>query len=111
MGPEEEYATQKPANPIELRIYPGANADFALYEDENDGYAYEKGAHATIAVHWDDASKTLTIGEREGQFPGMPTMRTFRVVIVSEKHGGGIDPEPQADKVVQYSGEKMSVRF
>ena len=61
---------EKPADPIELRIYPGADGDFTLYEDENDNYNYEKGVYATIPLHWDDKAQTLTIGDRKGQFPG-----------------------------------------
>src|SRR5439155_6048612 len=64
MGPEEEYSNQKPADPIELRVYPGADGDFTLYEDEGDTYNYEKGKYATIPIHWNDATRTLTIGER-----------------------------------------------
>ena len=71
LGPDEEWSTEKPADPIELRIYRGADADFTLYEDENDSYNYEKGIYATIPLHWDDAKQTLTIGDRKGQFPGM----------------------------------------
>jgi len=97
-GPEMEWSTEKAEDPIELRVYPGADGDFVLYEDENDGYAYEKGAHATIAMHWDDAGKTLTIGAREGSFPGMLRERTFNVVV-----GTG------AGKAVRYAGEKVVV--
>ena len=71
MGPAMEWTTEKPADPLEVRVYPGADGDFTLYEDENDGYNYTKGAHATIALHWDDAAKTLAVGAREGSFPGM----------------------------------------
>ena len=71
MGPEEEWSTQKTPDPIELRIYRGADGDFTLYEDENDNYNYEKGAYATIPFHWDEAAQTLTIGDRKGHFPGM----------------------------------------
>ena len=70
MGPEEEWSTQKTPDPIEVRIYRGADGDFMLYEDENDNYNYEKGAYATIPFHWNEAAQTLTIGERKGQFPG-----------------------------------------
>ena len=62
------YSTEKPADPIELRIYPGVNANFALYEDENDNYNYEKGIYSTINFSWDDNSKTLKIGARNGEF-------------------------------------------
>jgi alpha-D-xyloside xylohydrolase len=109
LGPEEEWSTQKPADPIELRIYRGANADFTLYEDENDNYDYEKGGYSTIGLHWDDAQHTLTIGERKGQFPGMLESRAFRVVFVTENHGAGVNPASEPDKIVQYSGKQMTV--
>ena len=57
MGPLLQYSTEKPADPIELRIYPGADGSFTLYEDENDNYNYEKGVYSTIAFHWDDAER------------------------------------------------------
>jgi alpha-D-xyloside xylohydrolase len=109
MGPDEEWSDQKPADPIELRVYRGADADFTLYEDENDTYDYEKGVYATIPLYWHDAEQSLTIGERQGKFPGMLDHRTFRVVFVSEKHGVGVDPTDEADKTVQYSGQPVSV--
>ena len=109
LGPDEEWSTQKAADPIELRIYSGADSNFTIYEDENDNYNYEKGAYATIPLHWDDAAKTLTIGERKGQFPGMLETRTFRVLFVQENHGVGVNPADEADKVVQYSGKALSV--
>jgi len=102
-------ATQKPADPLELRIYPGADGSFNIYEDESDGYAYEKGVYATIPLHWDEARQTLTIGDRKGEFPGMLASRTFRVVLVSENHGVGTSMEEKADKVVRYSGKQVSV--
>ncbi len=109
LGPDEEWSTQKTADPIELRIYRGANGDFTLYEDENDNYDYEKGAYATIPLHWDDAARTLTVGDRKGQFPGMLESRSFRVVFVGENHGVGINPADEADKIVQYSGKQITV--
>ncbi len=108
LGPDEEWSTQKPADPIELRIYRGADGDFTLYEDENDNYDYEKGAYATIPIHWDDGKQALTIGDRKGQFPGMLKSRSFRIVFVGQNHGVGIDPENRPDKTVQYSGKQVS---
>jgi len=109
LGPDEEWATEKAADPIELRIYRGANGAFMLYEDENDNYDYEKGVYATIPLHWDDAGHTLIIGDRKGQFPGMLETRSFRVVFVSENHGVGVNPADEADRIVQYSGKQISV--
>jgi alpha-D-xyloside xylohydrolase len=109
LGPDVEYAAQKPADPIELRVYRGADASFTLYEDEGDNYDYEKGAYATIPLRWDDAGHALTIGDRVGRFPGMLEARSFRVVFVGENHGAGIVPSETADRTVQYSGKKVSV--
>jgi alpha-D-xyloside xylohydrolase len=110
MGPAMEWSTEKPADPIELRIYPGADGDFVLYEDQNDGYAYQKGAHATIALHWDDSGKTLTLNDREGSFPGMLQEHTFRIVIAGKDHGVGISESKSAEATVVYKGTKMTVR-
>lgn len=109
LGPDEQWATQKPADPLELRVYGGANGDFTLYEDENDNYDYEKGAYATIPFHWDDARQVLTIGPRTGAYPGMLQTRTFRVVFVRENHGVGVNPTDRPDKTVQYSGREITV--
>jgi alpha-D-xyloside xylohydrolase len=109
MGPDVEYSSEKPADPIEVRVYPGADGGFRLYEDEGDNYDYEKGVYATIPFHWDDAGRTLTIGDRSGTFPGMLGTRTFRVVFVGEGHGVGIAPTETAEKVVQYSGTQLTV--
>ncbi len=109
LGPDEEWSTQKAADPIELRIYRGANGDFSLYEDENDNYDYEKGAYATIPLRWDDDGHTLTIGDRKGQFPGMLENRTFHVIFVNKDHGVGVSPADRVDKVVQYAGKQITV--
>jgi alpha-D-xyloside xylohydrolase len=110
MGPDEEYTQEKPADPIELRVYRGADGDFTLYEDEGDSYDSEKGVYATIPLHWDEAKQTLTIGERKGKFPGMLEKRTFRIVFVRENHGVGIAPESTADKTVTYAGTRVEVK-
>jgi alpha-D-xyloside xylohydrolase len=111
MGPFIQYAAEKPADPIELRIYPGADGDFVLYEDENDTYAYEKGVYATIAFHWDNRKRQLSIAGRKGSYPGMPEHRSFNVVIVGPDHGTGIADTPKADQTVHYSGEQQLVQF
>jgi len=110
LGPAIEYAGQA-ADPIELRIYPGANGDFNLYEDEGDSYRYEQGAHSITPLHWDDAARTLTIGAREGSYPGMAAGHIFNVVIVAEGHGAGPEPVQAPDKSIQYTGEKIAAKF
>jgi len=108
-GPDLQYAGEKPADPIELRVYTGADGQFELYEDEGDGYAYEHGAFATIPLEWSEAQRTLTIGARRGAFPGMLERRSFHVVFVREGHGVGLEPETHPDVTVVYDGRPLTV--
>ena len=109
IGPEVEFTSEKSADPIEIRVYPGTNGSFTLYEDENDSYNYERGAFATIPFLWDDTTQTLTIGDRTGSFPGMLPSRTFRIVVVRSNHGIGGDFTEHPDKTVSYSGTRIAV--
>jgi alpha-D-xyloside xylohydrolase len=111
LGEEEEYATQKPANNIELRIYPGADGQFVLYEDENNNYNYEKGRSASIIFQWNDANKTLAISDVKGNFPGMLQNRTFNVVVVKERNGTGESPSTKFDKTIAYKGRAITAGF
>jgi alpha-D-xyloside xylohydrolase len=109
LGPDIEYAGEKPDAPIELRIYRGANAHFDLYEDQGDTYNYEKGEKATIPIDWNESSQTLTIGSRTGSYPGMPVRREFDVVFVEENHGAGGASTGNPDQKVEYSGSAIAV--
>jgi alpha-D-xyloside xylohydrolase len=111
LGPELQWSNEKPADPIELRIYPGADGQFTLYEDDGASYAYEKGEHATIPIRWNDAASTLSLGQREGSFPGMLSARTFNVVLVSPNHGLGENITLSPTKLVQYDGTPQTVHL
>ncbi len=111
MGPFLQYSTERPADTIEIRIYPGADGIFTLYEDENDNYNYEKGYYATIDFQWDDAKKQLTVAEREGSFPGMLEKRLFQLVLVRENHGTGIDITLKPDKTITYDGNRQIIQL
>ena len=80
LGPEMQYVGEKAWDNLEVRVYPGVDGTFVLYEDEGDSYNYEKGIYSTIAFRWNNAKKTLIIGARQGNYPGMLTSRTFTVV-------------------------------
>ena len=110
MGPFLQYASEKPADPIELRVYRGANNTFSLYEDEGDNYGYEKGQCATIPISWNDKTGTLTIGERQGAFPRMLRNRQFRVTWVRPGKGAGLEPSQVADEVVSYTGKSVVLK-
>ncbi|MDE6161142.1 MAG: DUF5110 domain-containing protein, partial [Muribaculaceae bacterium] len=99
LGPDVQYATEKPWDNLTLRVFPGADGSFTLYEDENDGYGYRAGRHSTIDMRYDNATRTLRIGERKGSFPGMPGHRRFTVV----------DASTGASHIVRYDGSACSV--
>jgi alpha-D-xyloside xylohydrolase len=109
MGPYLQYATEKVADPLEIRVYTGANAGFVLYEDENDTYNYEQGKFATIAMNWNETTKTLTIMDRKGEFPGMLKERTFNVVWVNTTNGKGLKPALKFE-TIKYTGQEISIK-
>ena len=109
MGPYLQYATEKGADPIEIRVYTGANADFVLYEDENDTYNYESGKYSTITMNWNEAEKTFTIKDRNGKFPGMLENRTFKIVWVNSNNGTGVEPAKKAE-IIQYTGKEIKIK-
>jgi alpha-D-xyloside xylohydrolase len=107
-GPDIQYATQS-VDPMELRVYRGADGSFTLYEDEGDNYNYETGSYATIPITWNESTHTLTLGARQGSFPGMLTNRTFRIVWVSPGHGTGVPSTTTADAIVTYNGTALNI--
>jgi alpha-D-xyloside xylohydrolase len=110
-GPELQYTDEKPADPIVLWVYAGADGAFTLYEDDGLTYGYEKGAFARIPIRWNDATHTLTIGKREGTFPGMQKQRAFEVVLVAKGKPVGFTFTPKADKSVRYEGGAVDVKL
>ena len=111
MGGFLQYATEKPADVIELRIYPGADGEFVLYEDENDNYNYEQGKYATIRFTWSDKTRTLDISDQNGSFNGMLKERKFNIVLVNPENGTGVGITATIDKSVQYTGKHIHVKL
>ncbi|MBV9405133.1 MAG: glycoside hydrolase family 31 protein [Acidobacteriaceae bacterium] len=52
--------TSHPQALLKVRVYPGAAADFSLYQDDGRTYAYEQGEYRITKLHWDDARGKLT---------------------------------------------------
>ena len=84
MGPDMEWTDEKPLEEVTLMVYPGANSDFTLYEDDGLTYGYERGEYAVTRIHWNNAVGKADIGPREGSYPGMPEGRTYKVVVVGQ---------------------------
>ena len=112
-GPDVQYSEQHNWDNLEIRVYPGADGSFTLYEDERDNYNYEQGAFSEIPFRWDDATHTLTIGRRSGSFPGMLASRTFRIVLVDAAHrlGLGVGQSVRFSKEVAYAGQEVRVQI
>ncbi|HZJ83253.1 MAG TPA: DUF5110 domain-containing protein [Clostridia bacterium] len=111
MGPEIQYVDDRKEEAIELRIYPGNDATFTLYEDEGDNYNYEKGQYSHTTIKWDDDSSILTLDERKGQFEGMIEERTYKIVLVSKANGCGVEEGKDYSEVINYKGEKIQLQF
>lgn len=86
------------ADSLIINIYPGDDAEFTLYEDEGTNNNYEQGQFSTIKFAWNDKSRTLTIGKRNGSFSGMLNSRKFIVRVIGE-----------TEKCVEYNGKLMNI--
>ena len=100
LGPEMQYVGEKAWDNLELRVYPGADGAFTLYEDEGDNYNYEKGIYSTITFQWNDKTRTLTIHDRKGDYPGMLKHRQFTITLPD----GTTHP-------IDYDGNQKEIRF
>ena len=100
LGPDVQYATEKPWDALTLCVYPGADGCFVLYEDEFDNYNYEKGAYTEIPITWDEPSRRLTIGARHGSYPGMLSERRFIVRTPDGK-----------EKAIDYTGKEVTLKL
>ena len=101
IGPDAQFSTEKPWDDLEVRVYPGADGSFTLYEDAFEGLGYQKGERSEIVFSWDDKAKKLSIAVRKGSFAGMIEKRTFRVRLAG------------TDKVaaVAYAGKAVEAKL
>jgi alpha-D-xyloside xylohydrolase len=104
LGPDIQYAGEKPGAPLELRVYPGQDGRFDLYDDEGDSYRYEQGELAWTPLTWQNAVRTLHIGPRSGSYRGMPSRQIFKIVLAA----AGIDPGETAGEV-SISGQEEAI--
>ncbi len=111
IGPNVQYATEQNWDNLEVRIYEGADGTFTLYEDENDNYNYEKGIYATITFGWNEKTRTLTIGERQGSFPNMLIKRKFNVLKVKADGSTDTSGNKFDRKEISYTGKKVSLKL
>ncbi len=87
---------------LPIRVYPGADADFTLYEDDGTTLNYQSNQFSTITFKWNDAKRELTILPRKGSFAGMNSTRTFTITLLGEN---GKTTE------AKYNGKKVVVKL
>ena len=109
-GPAIQYSDEKPADPIRLFVYAGKDGTFTLYEDENVNYNYEKGAYSVIPMRYNEKTRSLTIGARQGEFPGMLKTRTFEVVWITPENPAGLDFDKPAQTSILYDGAELVIQ-
>ena len=110
MAMESEYVDQHPEEG-EIRVYMGADGAFTWYDDAGNGYGYEKGEFATVPMTYDEATRTLTLGDRQGSYPGMPEQQTLHLVFVQEDYGYGEPESREYQTTLTYEGKAVSVAF
>ena len=101
IGPDMQYTGEKAWDDLEIRVYPGADGTFTLYEDDGNTYKYEQGQYAEITFQWNDRTRTLTIANRKGAFPGMLKQRHFRIVNVLTG----------ASQTADYTGDLVTIQL
>lgn len=109
VGPALQYVDEKPADPLRLYVYAGADGEFTLYEDDNRSYDYEKGKFSTIPLQYEEKDKTLTIGERAGEFDGMLKSRTIEIVWITKDKTAAMNFEAPPQKIVHYDGSAQTI--
>jgi alpha-D-xyloside xylohydrolase len=107
LGPVVQHAGEAVAAPLELRVYPGSDGEFMLYEDAGDGYAYEAGEYSFIKMTWNDQASELAFEPAGGKLT--PRVQ-FRVVKADCGNCTGIDDAANG-VLVQYSSERLTVKL
>ena len=110
-GPKMQWSDEKSAELINLYVYAGRDGAFQLYEDEGTNYNYEKGLFSTIDIHYDDATHSVTIGARKGQFSGMLKTRRFNIVLITPDAPQNLNLENPSGQLVEYKGKEVTVEL
>lgn len=100
MGPVKQYADEATDEPLTLKVYPGRDASFTLYEDEGDNYNCENSLFCETTLQWNNQKHRLVIGNRQNTYQGMPQQQTFNVVLPNG-----------SQKSIRYKGKNTVVKL
>jgi alpha-D-xyloside xylohydrolase len=109
-GPAVQSTADRSDPTLILHVFTGADGAFTLYEDDGVSRQYLHGAAARIPLRWNQASGVLTIGARQGAYPGMAVRRTIRVIWYDPRHPRPVAFDGPADESIAYSGAEVRLR-
>jgi alpha-D-xyloside xylohydrolase len=110
-GPAIQFTGNDSHSPLTLNVYTGANGSYSLYEDDGVSRQYLHGKWSRIPVRWNEATRTLTIGRREGSFSGMAGTRTINIRWLRPRIAQALDLDGKADVTISYDGRPKAVRM
>jgi alpha-glucosidase (family GH31 glycosyl hydrolase) len=97
MGPVKQYVSEKVEGPLTVTIYPGANGEFHLYEDDGASFDYRRGAWMGIDMHWRDGERKLSLALATGSRMLPPLKREIEIKLA------------QSTKSITFDGRRIDV--
>ena len=82
LGPVKQYAAEKSDESLSVRIYPGGDGSFLLYEDDGTSFGYRSGEWMGMQMTWNEVRRTLTVALAEGSRMLAPERRDLEVRLV-----------------------------
>ncbi len=101
-GAKVQYATEPTTEPIEIRVYAGADGDFTLYLDDNTSYDYEQGIYSEVVMRYSEKSGEITLSsgvDKFAEFAKNP------MTFVVTRHGS------EAQKSIVFNGTTQSIKL
>jgi alpha-glucosidase/alpha-D-xyloside xylohydrolase len=100
LDPIRQYTSQPVIEPTTLKVYPGADGEFVLYEDDGVSLDYLRDGGTWTRIKWDDRHRRLTL-ETDARLKVAASPRKFEVLLAPEN----------TRKIVEYRGPKIQVAF
>jgi len=101
LDPVRQFTAQAVTQPTALRVYPGADGEFTLYDDDGTSLDYQKNVATWTRIRWNDHGHTLTIEPDPKSKMKLAGTKSFDILLMPEG----------ARKSVIYSGRRVRVKF
>jgi alpha-D-xyloside xylohydrolase len=111
-GPAIQHTDNDSQSPVILNVYTGADGSFSLYEDDGVSRQYLHGRYSRIPFKWNERTKTLAIGMREGNgYRGMAATRAINIRWMRPRSPRSLAFDAKPDASVTYSGSPLTIRM